>query len=159
MKLGGNIHRRKAMKWMVGGIASSVGAILTAPALLAVFSPLIKRPQLESQWSVLGDLNDFPIGEMSTANISQVNYMTKGVYVWRQSSENLVVYSRSCTDLGCPVKWEPGSQVFLCPCHGGMFSKEGERMAGPPKLPLYRYSFRIQENKLEIDLSSVPLIA
>jgi menaquinol-cytochrome c reductase iron-sulfur subunit len=159
MKLGGNIHRRKAMKWIVGGIASSMGAILGAPALLAVFSPVIKRPLSSSHWSSLGNLSEFPIGEITSARISQKDYMSKGVYVWRKSPNDIVVYSRSCTDLGCPIKWEPGSEVFLCPCHGGMFSKQGDPMAGPPKLPLYRYSFRILENKLEIDLSSVPLIA
>jgi menaquinol-cytochrome c reductase iron-sulfur subunit len=82
----------------------------------------------------------------------------RGVYVWRRSEQEVVVFARNCTDLSCPVTWDPGSQWFFCPCHGGIFSKDGERMAGPPKRPLYRYTNRIRDGVVEIDLRSLPPI-
>jgi hypothetical protein len=66
----------------------------------------------------------------------------QGVYVWRPTDEEVVVFSRSCTDLGCPVIWDGGSQCFFCPCHGGIFARDGRRMAGPPDRELYRYANR-----------------
>jgi menaquinol-cytochrome c reductase iron-sulfur subunit len=80
----------------------------------------------------------------------------KGVYVWREDATAVVVFSRHCTDMGCPVQWDPGSEWFYCPCHGGVFSQEGEPKAGPPKFPLYRYRFRVRDGELEIDLRSIP---
>ncbi|WP_164102419.1 QcrA and Rieske domain-containing protein [Candidatus Laterigemmans baculatus] len=94
--------------------------------------------------------------ERATAKGASGAAVAQSVYVWRRSAEEVVVFSRSCTDLGCPVTWDPGSHCFLCPCHGGIFAKDGERMAGPPDRPLYRYANRVRDGRLEIDLSSVP---
>ena len=104
----------------------------------------------------------FPIGRVQQAVVSlgrgeaDAALQTQGVYVWRSTETEVVVYSRSCTDLGCPVTWDPGSQWFYCPCHGGIFDREGERRAGPPNKPLYRYAIRLVDGDLEIDLHSVP---
>lgn len=71
-----------------------------------------------------------------------------------------------CAHLGCPV--QPGGPVFdkrkkdvktptgpvtlipalpaagfLCPCHGGSYDQEGNRIAGPPVRALDRYEFSI----------------
>ena len=110
-------------------------------------------------------LDDFPVGAMTRAEVdvprpdSSRALREKGVYVWRVSGEAIVVFSRNCTDLSCPVTYDPGSECFFCPCHGGIFAKDGERLAGPPNRPLYRYATRIEQGVLEIDLNSVPAIA
>lgn len=82
----------------------------------------------------------------------------KGVYVWRKSEKeaDVVVFSRNCTDLSCPVKFDEGSECFYCPCHGGIFDKQGIPLAGPPSVPLYRYANRVRGGVLEIDLNSLP---
>jgi menaquinol-cytochrome c reductase iron-sulfur subunit len=80
----------------------------------------------------------------------------KGVFVWRETADRLVVYSRNCTDLSCPVTWDEGSGWFYCPCHGGIFNQQGEPVAGPPNRPLYRYATRVREGVVEIDLKSLP---
>jgi menaquinol-cytochrome c reductase iron-sulfur subunit len=80
----------------------------------------------------------------------------KAVYVWRKEEGRAVVYSRNCTDLSCPVHFDSGSERFFCPCHGGIFAKDGTPLAGPPRLPLYRYRTRVRGGELEIDLRSLP---
>jgi menaquinol-cytochrome c reductase iron-sulfur subunit len=157
------IKRRKVMQWIVAGIGVSSGTILGVPALVNALSPVIRHTKRESQWRLVGALELFPVGKIISRKVEtrltrQFLTMAKNVFVWRKSSEEVVVYSRSCTDLGCPVNYDPGSECFFCPCHGGIFSKEGERMAGPPKSPMYRYRYRIVDGFLEIDLSSVPLM-
>src|SRR5205823_10482499 len=42
-----------------------------------------------------------------------------------------LVLEQTCTHLGCPVAWTPASNTFNCPCHGSVFNKKGNRIAGP----------------------------
>ena len=85
-----------------------------------------------------------------------------------------IIYSR-CAHLGCPVqpggllddkasktlKTKPaGEEVTLipvaglsgfgCPCHGGAYDPEGNRIAGPPVRALDRYSFSIVHGHLMV---------
>ncbi|MFQ5489102.1 MAG: ubiquinol-cytochrome c reductase iron-sulfur subunit [Phycisphaerae bacterium] len=40
--------------------------------------------------------------------------------------------SSKCPHLGCKVHFSPGDQQFLCPCHQGVFDKNGKAVSGPP---------------------------
>jgi cytochrome b6-f complex iron-sulfur subunit len=44
----------------------------------------------------------------------------------------VVALSDVCPHLGCKVRWDDAERGFLCPCHGGLFSKEGRALRGPP---------------------------
>lgn len=154
--------RRQLLSRLIAGTGLATAGIVGIPALLNVFSPLFER-QSGEQWQSLGPVDDFPVGEMSEARFSpprprdaSQSLDEKMVYVWRESEDNIVVFSRHCTDLGCGVIWDPGSEWFFCPCHGGIFAKNGERKAGPPQRPMYRYETRRQEGELQIDLNSLP---
>lgn len=154
--------RRELLSRVVAGTGLVAAGIVGLPALLNVLSPLFER-QRDVQWQPLGPVENFPVGEMTEATFAPPRQQEtseglgeKMVYVWRESAENTVVFSRHCTDLGCGVIWDPGSEWFFCPCHGGIFAKNGERKAGPPQRPLYRYETRRQEGVLEIDLASLP---
>jgi menaquinol-cytochrome c reductase iron-sulfur subunit len=135
------------------------------PSLVIALSPARKHRRKKSIWQSIGPIEEFPVGEMREVTVSvpredwDRSLREKTVYGWRPAEQEAVVYSRSCTDLGCPVTWDPGSECFFCPCHGGIFSKTGERMAGPPKSPLYRYASRIVDGRIEIDLHSLPPMA
>jgi len=41
-------------------------------------------------------------------------------------------WSTKCPHLGCKVHWEPGQDRFRCPCHEGIFDKNGKAISGPP---------------------------
>lgn len=143
-----------------GAVTASVAAI---PALITALSPGLGRRG--ERWVPLGRLDRFPVGEVreAVAEVPREDWSValrhKGVYVWRPSADEVVVFSRSCTDLSCPVTHDPGSGCYFCPCHGGIFSPSGEPMAGPPKVPLYRYANRVEGGVLQIDLDSVPPMA
>jgi menaquinol-cytochrome c reductase iron-sulfur subunit len=159
------IDRRKVMKWIVAGVGAATTGILGIPAVITSLSPTIKYTGKE-KWTALGKFERFPIGDIVPVKVRprlERDFMAltlpKDVFVWRKDLDEVVIYSRSCTDLGCPVNFDVGSECFFCPCHGGIFSKEGEVMAGPPKSPLHRYSYRILDGFLEIDLASIPIVA
>jgi menaquinol-cytochrome c reductase iron-sulfur subunit len=155
------MNRTTFLKWMVKGGGLVAAGIVVIPAIITAFSPLMRRPGGEL-WRALGPLDGFPVGTMRHSVVEAPrddwvqSLRARGVYVWRPAPEELVVYSRNCTDLSCPIVWDPGSEAFFCPCHGGIFAKDGKRMAGPPRRPLYRYANRVREGMVEIDLRSLP---
>lgn len=156
------MERRTMMKWMVRAIGLAAAAMIGIPALVASFSPAwMSRPR-KKVWRSIGFLEEFPVGEMRKIIVALPEekwgnaLREKAVYAWRPSAGEMVVYSRNCTDLGCPLTFDPGSQCFFCPCHGGIFDKNGERLAGPPSRPMYRFAVRSDNDEVEIDLESVP---
>lgn len=144
---------------VIGGTALFASAV-GIPALIAGIAPAFLSRR--ETWRSVGQLRDFPIGKVSHAivaadsNAWPRSFGAQAVFVWRRSETEIVVYSRSCTDLGCPLEYEEGSACFLCPCHGGIFAQDGQRLAGPPESPMHRYAYRIREGILEIDVSSIP---
>jgi len=150
--------------WAIRVLALS-GAVVSfaigIPALLAAFSASIQGRKKHA-WRTVGVADDFKHGQITPAEVSTdradwsktLDRLT--VFVWRQTDSRFVVFSRSCTDLSCPITFDPGSECFFCPCHGGIFAKNGTPLAGPPKRPLYRYATKLRDGKLEIDLHSLP---
>jgi Rieske Fe-S protein len=61
-----------------------------------------------------------------------------------------LVLEQTCTHLGCAVAWTPSGDTgtFDCPCHGSVFTRSGERIAGPASLPLYKHSFTLENGNL-----------
>ena len=62
--------------------------------------------------------------------------------------------SAVCQHLGCRVHWDDGAQQFKCPCHGGVYDREGQVVAGPPPRPLERLNVRVnpKTSDLEVEL-------
>jgi menaquinol-cytochrome c reductase iron-sulfur subunit len=158
------LERRQLLGWFVKGVALTVGGIVTVPAVITAISPAI-RPPREEHWAAIGPVANFQIGQVAKAAVSipqnagRPGPAEKSVYILRRDEHEFTVYSRTCTDLSCPLTWDPGSEWFYCPCHGGIFSMDGEPQAGPPSRPMYRYANRVRDGILEIDLNSVPVIA
>jgi menaquinol-cytochrome c reductase iron-sulfur subunit len=45
----------------------------------------------------------------------------------------------------------------MCPCHGGVYYKDGAVAAGPPPHALFQYQVRIRNGKVEILTSALPI--
>jgi Rieske Fe-S protein len=84
---------------------------------------------------------------------------------WYQTRSERVIYldkegdgyralSATCTHLGCRVSWQPAAKQFKCPCHGGVFDRDGRVVSGPPPRPLRRLNVRLnpQTSDLEVEL-------
>lgn len=155
------MDRRTASGVLLATTGSLVAAgVVGVPALVSALSPAFAGRA--STWRSVGRLQDFPIGEVTEAAIAVDPHQwprgirEQNVFVWRRSEQEIIVFSRSCTDLGCPLDYEPGSGCYLCPCHGGIFAQDGRRLAGPPKSAMHRYEHRVRENVLEVDTASIP---
>ena len=92
----------------------------------------------------------------------------------KQQAPSFTIISNRCVHLGCPVQANgPIGQKYTgtasfkehtlsgpvefksvtpagygCPCHGGQYDPEGNRIAGPPVRALDRYAFEINHGRL-----------
>ena len=55
------------------------------------------------------------------------------------------------------MRWLADAQLFLCPCHGGVYNGDGSVAAGPPPKPLPRYPVRVRDGRVEILTSPLPV--
>ena len=65
-------------------------------------------------------------------------------------------FSAICTHLGCVVHWEKEMDHFYCPCHKGMFDKEGRVVGGPPPRPLQRYPVETKDGQVFVKMTTRP---
>jgi Rieske Fe-S protein len=114
----------------------------------------------------IGDVKDFPPGE--TKLISYMNPFREpwdgdtakvSAYVRCSPTNQIQVFAVNCAHLGCPVRWFSESQLFMCPCHGGVYYADGERAAGPPERGLFTYDSRVEGGKLSIDAGQMPTLS
>lgn len=74
--------------------------------------------------------------------------------------DDFIALSSTCPHLGCQVSWQAHRSRFLCPCHNGVFTLEGEAIEGPPaaagqRLP--RYPLQIENGLLFIEVPTESL--
>lgn len=142
---------------LVGGISAAIVGIPSLAFLLG----LRKAPR---EWRPLGAVDSFPVGqtvEVSFADASPLPWagVTAKTAAWlrRDGPAQFTAFSINCTHLGCPVRWLPTANLFMCPCHGGVFYKDGTVASGPPPKPLVTYPVRLNKGIVEILTSPVPI--
>jgi Rieske Fe-S protein len=156
--------RRDFLLWL-GTILNVVAGVLVGVPLVGyVFSNFL-RPT-PGEWIPIGDLNDFPEGTTRRAVYRNPYHrpwdgQTAEIPCWirRLEGEKFQVFAVNCTHLGCPVRWFSESELFMCPCHGGVFYADGARAAGPPPRSMYEYEYKIEGGKLVVKAGNLPTLA
>ncbi len=145
----------------LNGIA---GAALAVPIVRYLFSPVLRqrRPGYQS-WVSLGELVQFPAGQTRLATyrnpvVNPWDGQTAGTACWVRNVDDrsFQVFAINCAHLGCPVRWFPQSNLFLCPCHGGAYYQDGSRASGPPERGLFQYPYKIEGGNLLIRAGEIP---
>lgn len=143
--------------------AGLVGALAVGvPAIGFLVAPLFKKTP--GAWRDVGQVDDFEVGQIVEIRIEDVSTVPwsgvtarTGAWLHRQTETEFVVFSLNCTHLGCPVRWESGAQLFMCPCHGGVYYTDGTVAAGPPPKPLPRYPVRVRKGTVQVQTSPIPI--
>jgi Rieske Fe-S protein len=114
-------------------------------------------------WVPLGRVDEFPEGETRLATFRNPNVMpTDGktvdtaCWVRRVAGEKFQVFAINCAHLGCPVRWFPQSGLFMCPCHGGAYYRDGARASGPPERGLFEYPYKVENGLVTIQAGELP---
>ena len=142
----------------VGGVVGSVGAIMTTfvglPIVGYIMSPALTKSGGQ-QWISLGSVSALQPGVPTRLTFSQIRRVgwkrtrvNHAVYAMGNDGENITVMSDVCTHLSCIVHWDEEEGVFICPCHNGVFDKDGNVLSGPPPRPLDRLEAKIEDDQL-----------
>jgi Rieske Fe-S protein len=150
-----------------------LGILLNGAVALAIATPIVryllfplKKKDGYLSWISLGDVNSFVEGD--TKLVTYRNPFTHpwdgetgnvAAYVRREQGNDFTVFAINCAHLGCPVRWFAQSELFMCPCHGGVYYSNGDRAAGPPERGLFKYPTRVQNGSLMIDAGQIPTLA
>lgn len=137
---------------------------LAAPVVGFVLSSITRgRAGRYLSWVPLGQVNEFPEGETRLTTFKNPNVMpTDGktidtaCWVRRVRGDQFQVFAVNCAHLGCPVRWFPQSGLFMCPCHGGVYYRDGNRASGPPERGLFEYPYKVQNGLITIQAGELP---
>lgn len=156
------ISRRRFFEKLSIALGSLCAAIIGVPLVGFVLAPLFRKaPQ---QWISLGKVDEFQIGKTVTVPVIDSSSLPwagvtakNAIWLRRESESSFIAFSANCTHLGCPVRWIEGAQLFMCPCHGGVYYSDGNVAAGPPPRPLFRYDVRIKNGEVKMNSVVVPI--
>lgn len=156
--------QRRSFLMMVSGALGGIAGMLIAIPLVGYLLGAMIRPR-PGKWVDLGPLEQFQENQTQLATFNMPNKapwdgMTAktACYIKRETGEDFTVFAVNCTHLGCPVSWFPPSGLFMCPCHGGVYNGNGDRVSGPPPRGLYTYPLQIKEGRLQIFASHLPTL-
>jgi menaquinol-cytochrome c reductase iron-sulfur subunit len=159
---GAPLSRRQFFTKLSLGLAGLGAALAGIPVVGFLFAPLFGRPPQE--WQAVGALGDFTVGETRLVTFQDPSPLPwagvtarASAWVRRESENQFVAFAINCTHLGCPVRWLQDANLFMCPCHGGVFYGDGQVAAGPPPHPLFRYDTRIRNDQLELLVGELPI--
>jgi menaquinol-cytochrome c reductase iron-sulfur subunit len=158
------VSRRQFLGRVSIALSALAGAVVGVPIVAYLLSPLIHPAT--NVWRTLGPIVNFPVGQTVQATYDDPSPLPwagltaqSAVWVRRNSTadNDFTVFAVNCTHLGCPVNWLPDANIFLCPCHGGVYYKNGTVAAGPPPRPLFQYAVRTQNGQLQILTRPLPV--
>ena len=142
-----------------------VGLFLAAPVIGYLLSPM-RRDRAYKSWVSLGKIDKYPVGQTRLATYvnpsrTPTDGQTDDIPCWvqRRTKTDFTVFAINCAHLGCPVRWFPQSQLFMCPCHGGVYYADGSVAAGPPPRGLFQYKHKIVGGELQIFAGQLPTLS
>jgi menaquinol-cytochrome c reductase iron-sulfur subunit len=153
--------RRRFLELLSYGLGAIAAGFIAIPFVAGYLAPQLAAPP--GVWRRVGKVTDFKVGGfqlVSYLNPKPVPWsgVTAKTAVWlrRNTNNEFTALSIYCQHLGCPVRWQPGSQLFLCPCHGGVYYANGDVAAGPPERGLPRYPTRVRNGQVEVYTEAIP---
>ena len=149
------VGRRRFLSRMSLALSGLAGAVVSVPIMAYLLSPLINPSR--GVWRDLTPVDRLAVGETQKFTFEEPSPLpwagqTARTALWlrRNDQASFTAFAVNCTHLGCPVSWQPEAQLFLCPCHGGVYYADGRVAGGPPPRPLSQYQVRVQGGKVQV---------
>ena len=159
------IVSRRGFFMKLGILFNGFAAMVLAVPIVRFLSSSVTRGRANAylSWVPLGSIDTFPEGETRLATFQNPYVMpTDGktvdtaCWVRRISGDRFQVFAINCAHLGCPVRWFQQSGLFMCPCHGGAYYRDGSRASGPPERGLFEYPYKVKDGVLTIQAGELP---
>ncbi|MEO8286426.1 MAG: Rieske 2Fe-2S domain-containing protein [Chloroflexota bacterium] len=143
--------RRDVMKWgLFGSLLLMLGTF--AGGFLQYFYPR-KVGTFGGKVTVPGTVADYPEGT--------VFRVREGKFYLSHVPEGMLALYWKCKHLGCTVPWKPDEEfqgqsgVFHCPCHGSVYLRNGQNVAGPAPAPLDLFAIDLSGGKIVVDTGKI----
>ncbi len=150
------LSRRNFMRTAIWGLGGLIGVGFGIPAIAYIIGPSLKN-QLAQAWMRLGPTAKVELGTPTLFTITLqtqtgwiANTEEKSVYVLTTDGRTFIAMSNICTHLGCRIRWITEKNQFFCPCHNGVFDRQGNVVSGPPPRPLDRYQVKVENDQLYV---------
>ena len=156
---------RRGFFTKIGILFNGLAAAVLAVPVVGFLASSITRGRAGGylSWVPLGPVSDFPEGETRLATFRNPYVMpTDGktvdtaCWVRRIAGDQFQVFAINCAHLGCPVRWFQQSGLFMCPCHGGAYYRDGSRASGPPERGLFEYPNKVENGVITIQAGELP---
>jgi cytochrome b6-f complex iron-sulfur subunit len=129
-------------------LITALGA-LTVAAAGAVIYPLF-RFLAPSGAAIAKKKVTVPLKEIPDGGAKFFEFEGLAAVLVKQKGGGVAAFSAVCSHLGCIVQWQQAQNQFLCPCHGGQFSSDGNVLGGPPPKPLTKLPFTVNGDSVTI---------
>jgi Rieske Fe-S protein len=174
---GERFPRSKFLEGATLGLGAVIGALVTLPAVAAALIPgFVKQKSKAINLGPLANFKEGQYYIATFERNAHEGYISRmSAFIRNNGSTSgtpsFTCISNRCVHLGCPV--QAGGPVFdkqaktvksghgevdlipalpaagfICPCHGGAYDQEGNRIAGPPVRALNRFEFAIVDGNL-----------
>jgi quinol---cytochrome c reductase iron-sulfur subunit, bacillus type len=144
------------------GLGAMIGGVIGVPATAYLLAPVTQETTFQPV--LLGSVDNFKQEQsfkptaatyvedakqpFTSAGLAWVHYTGQSGTTWDGKDAMFIVFSNRCMHLGCPV--DATLTGFACPCHGGQYNKEGQRIGGPPIRPLDRFQWQLKNSDSEL---------
>ena len=152
-----HLTRNDFVKAMVGILGTIMGLVVGLPGVGYLVGPFLKISSSDA-WVPAGPLDNYPVGTPTLFSFTRTKVNgwqrtanTYGVYVYRTSETETLVFSNICTHLACRVKWQDDQKIYHCPCHDADFGPKGEIIRGPQDRPLNQLNSKVEDGTLLIE--------
>lgn len=152
-----SVSRRQFLTYTLMGVGGFMAAGMTTPMIRSAIDPVLKSKQSGDMVAVtqtkdittMPQKKDFKVTQTDAWYTSEV---TETAWIYQDESGEYVALSPICKHLGCTVNWNgnpKSSEKFYCPCHGGLYTKDGTNVKGtPPLAPLDRYELSVKDGTI-----------
>jgi len=154
------VTRRQFLNYTLTGVGGFMAAGMLMPMVRFAVDPVLKHDAG----------GDFVVTGMKIADITteptRVDFsfeqkdgwytseVTNTAWVFKDENGEILALSPTCKHLGCTVGWnsdEANPNHFFCPCHNGLYTKDGTNVPGtPPSAPLDVYPYKDSDGFLAL---------
>ena len=150
------INRRGFLRIATLSIGGLISLMMGIPSVAYILGPALSREK-DQGWTRLGSVKKVELGRPTMFKVNLIRntgWLVEeekiAVYILTDNGQDFIAMSNICTHLGCRVRWIADKEIFLSPCHNGVFDREGKVISGPPPRPLDRFEVKIENNQLLI---------
>jgi menaquinol-cytochrome c reductase iron-sulfur subunit len=137
------VSRRQFLNYTLTGVGGFMAAGMLMPMVRFAVDPVLKAnaggdfiptPQKINDITEEPTRVDFTFEQKDAWYTSEV---TNTAWVYKDENGEIVALSPVCKHLGCVVDWntdKANQNRFYCPCHGGLYEKDGKNVPGTPPI-------------------------